>query len=254
MPSEYMGEYIINGKGRGGGITTPRKWTQKEIDWVLELRENGYSIPQIAESCGRSEVSVGIKIKRIGKSNNTYNDGHILEKNALNDKFIEVIAPKSICDAYCGEQSYYSKYNAKLLTNDINTDFTNANYHLDALKFMCMCYYKGRTFDIVDLDPYGSAYDCLDLAIKMAKKGLIVTLGELGHKRWKRLDYVSRHYGINTIEEFTINNIIKHIQKIGERNKKTLNVWKSIEWKNIGRVYFQIDNIKITEQWGNKND
>ena len=61
-------------------------------------------------------------------------------------------------------------------------------------------------FDLIDLDPFGSAYDCFDLAIKMAKKGLCITLGELGHKRWKRLDFVSSHYGIDNIDNLTLSN------------------------------------------------
>ena len=52
-------------------------------------------------------------------------------------------------------------------------------------------------FDLIDIDPFGSAYDCFDLSIKIAEKGLIITYGEMGHIRWKRLDYVNRIYNIN---------------------------------------------------------
>ena len=103
-------------------------------------------------------------------------------------------------------------------------------------------YYK--EYDIIDLDPFGSAYDCFDLAIKMAKKGLIITFGELGHKRFKRLDFVRRYYGIETLEDFTTDNLIKHIIKIGERNKKILKPIYVKEWRNISRVYFRIENTK----------
>ena len=122
-------------------------------------------------------------------------------------------------------------------------------YHLDALKLLCKLYCEGKTFDLIDLDPFGSAYDCFDLAIKMAKKGLVITLGELGHKRWKRLDYVERYYGITNLEDFTIDNLINHIQQLGMKNKKRLVVYEKKEWKNIGRVYFKIEPYKITKQW-----
>lgn len=121
------------------------------------------------------------------------------------------------------------------------------------LHFMCEMFIEGKTFDLVDLDPFGSAYDSFDLAVKMAKKGVIITLGELGHKRWKRLDYVSRYYGINSLEDFTIENLIKHIQMIGKRNKKNLTPLFIREWQNIGRVWFTVEPIKIVEQWENKN-
>lgn len=59
---------------RGGVIkkstytsTTPKKWTDNEINWALKLKEDGYNVSQIASSMNRSEVSVQIKLKRIGK-------------------------------------------------------------------------------------------------------------------------------------------------------------------------------------------
>ena len=61
---------------------------------------------------------------------------------------------------------------------------------MDALKFCCYEYYCGNQYDLIDIDPFGSVYDCLQFAIKMAKKGIIVTYGEYGHKRWKRYDTV----------------------------------------------------------------
>jgi tRNA G26 N,N-dimethylase Trm1 len=106
-------------------------------------------------------------------------------------------------------------------------------------------YSKNNKYDLVDLDPFGSAYDCFDLAIKMATKCLIITFGELGHKRFKRLDYVSRHYDINNINDFTTDNLIKEVIKIGKRNKKELTPVFIKDWRNISRVYFEINNIKI---------
>ena len=93
---------------------------------------------------------------------------------------------------------------------------------------------------------------CFDLAIKMSKKAIIITLGELGHKRFKRLDYVRRYYGIEKLNDFTTDNLIKHIIKIGERNKKLLIPVYIKDWNNIARVYFKIKKIKITEQWNKK--
>lgn len=156
------------------------------------------------------------------------------------------INPKTILDLYCGTKSFYKELGAT--TNDINKSI-ESDYHEDAFKLICKLYCEGKKYDLIDLDPFGSAYDCFDLAIKMANKGLVITLGELGHRRWKRLDYVRTHYDIENLNDYTIENIIKYIQKIGKRNKKKLEVWKYKEWRNTGRVYFKISNIKITEQW-----
>lgn len=243
IPVEYIGKYQNSG---GYTTTKPRVWTNKEIEWIKNLKEQGYNNKEIAQSIGRSETSVSIKIKRLGKKENTYNKDHIEEKYELNKEFLKTIQPKTILDLYCGTKSYYSNYGA--VTNDIDKNIP-ARYHEEAHKLICKLFYEGNKYDLIDLDPYGSAYDCFDLAIKMAKKGLIITLGELGHKRWKRLDFVSTHYGIKTLEEFTIENLIEKIKEIGLRNKKELEVWNYKEWKNIGRVYFVIKEHKVTSQW-----
>lgn len=47
MPEEYMG----NQTGWGGiTTTTPREWTNEEIEWIGYLAGQGYSKAQIAES------------------------------------------------------------------------------------------------------------------------------------------------------------------------------------------------------------
>lgn len=249
MPAEYKGK--INKSG-GYTKTAPREWTDKEIEWVQQLHADGYTSKEIAQSIDRSEVSTSIKLKRLTKSNRTYNAEHIHDKYATNDAFMAHIKPFNVLDVYAGMKSYY-KGKCGVVDNDINPDAETA-YHLDALKFVCKQYYDGGKYDIVDLDPFGSAFDCFDLAVKMARKGLIITFGEIGHKRWKRLDYVSRYYGINTLDDFTLDNLIKQVQSIGRRNKKELIVYAQREWRNIGRVWFEIKPLKITEQWGNKND
>ena len=83
----------------------------------------------------------------------------------------------------------------------------------------------------------------------MAQKGIIITFGELGHKRWKRLDFVRRYYGIESMEEFTLKNLVEHVQMIAERNKKKLVPVISRTWDRIGRVWFKVSPMSITEQW-----
>ena len=244
MPNEYKGEF---GKGGGYTKTAPRKWTAEETEWVKSLMEQGYTNKEIAVSIDRTEISTQIKIKRLGKKDRTYNEEHREEKYRINDEFIQHIKPSSCIDVYAGARSYYEG-KCCVIAND-KDEKAETLYHMDALKFCCYLYEKNRTDDIVDLDPFGSAYDCFDLAIKMAKKGLVITFGELGHKRWKRLDFVSRHYGIKTLEDFTLDNLIEHVQMIGQRNKKSLQVFAKREWRNIGRVWFTIEPLKITEQW-----
>ena len=242
MPSEYKGDYTKN-----GGLTKfqPRKWTEKEIDWVFMLKEKGFNTKQIAECIDRDITQVSIKIKRMSKKNGTtYNVKHREDKYYTNELFLMEIKPKSVLDLFSGYPSFYEDKVEELYTNDENEKL-NSYYSEKAEKLVHKLYYENCKFDLIDLDPFGSAYDCFDLAIKMSKKGLIITLGELGHKRFKRLDFVQRYYGIESIEDFTTDNLIKHIIKIGERNKKNLTPVHVKEWRNISRVYFKIENLKI---------
>ena len=241
MPIEYKGEHTKN-----GGLTKfqPRKWTEKEIEWVNMLKAKGFNTKQIAECIDRDVTQVSIKIKRMGKKDKTYNDKHRDEKYYYNDLFLAEINPNSVLDLYAGANSYYEDKVEELYTNDENNTF--GTYYSEKSEILIhKLYYDNNKYDIVDLDPFGSAYDCFDLAIKMAKKGLIITLGELGHQRFKRLDFVRRYYGIKTIEDFTTDNLVKHIIEIGERNKKKLIPIYVKDWRNIARVYFKIEPLKI---------
>ena len=244
MPEEYKGEIKKSG---GYTKTAPREWTSTEIAWVKNLLNDGFTSKEIAISIDRSDVSTAIKIKRLGKKEHLYNSDHVADKYQTNLAFLNYIKPETCIDAYAGEKSFYADC-CTVISNDKDFGF-DTDYHLDALKFLCQMYIEGKRADIIDLDPFGSAYDCFDLAVKMAQKGLVITFGELGHKRWKRLDYVRRYYGIERLEDFTIDALISHVQAIGRRNKKELIVFAKKVWRNIGRVWFEIEPLKITEQW-----
>lgn len=248
MPEEYKGSTQSK---TDFTKTAPREWTEDEIKWVLAKKMQGYSNEEIAFSTDRTEVSIQIKLKRLSKKGNTYNKRHVDEKYEVNRMFIDRIKPKSILDVYAGERPFYTniedsdKYEST--TNDINNDFPT-DYHCDALEFVCKLYSEKKRYDVIDLDPFGSAFDCFDLAIKMARKGIVITFGEYGHKRWKRTDYLSRFYDVTDIESFSVDDLIKVVQKIGLRNKKNLIPMFVKEWQNIARVWFEIQPAKIIDK------
>lgn len=231
--------------------STPKKWSDEEVEWAYNKKEEGYTYKEIGEALDRTEVSVSIKVKRHTKKNNTYNKDHVDGKYEDNKSFIENLSSvKSLLDAYCGVVSYWKANHPeiKVVTNDKDKNI-DADYHMDSLKLLCQEYIKGNKYDIIDLDPYGSAYESFDLAIKMAKKGLIITYGEMGHKRWKRLDYVSKRYDIDSIEDFAIDKLIEKTILIGKRNKKELTPVIITNNKLISRVYFKIGEYKESSQW-----
>lgn len=247
MPEEYKGK--IN-TGCGFTKSAPREWTEMELEWVQKLKSEGYGVDYIATSIDRTPVSVSVKLKRLGKKDgHSYNAEHSQDKYNTNLEFFSQIQPKSVLDLFSGCNSWYkNNTNANVLTNDENPDII-ADYHEKAEMLIHKLYYDGYKFDLVDLDPFGSAYDCFDLAIKMAKKAVVITYGEMGHLRFKRLDYVRRYYGIDSIDDFTIDRLITETQKIASRSKKILKPVFVKNWNRISRVYFTIETMKITDQW-----
>jgi hypothetical protein len=246
MPDEFKGKIMKRSQEKK---SNPRRWTDKELEWCKSLREEGFNNKKIAQSVDRTKVSVRIKLKRELKKNGNYNAPYRDKKYKVNGDFMEYLNPNSVLDAYASSNPYYNRYNdVDLTTNDINDKF-DTDYNMDAHNLLCYLYYKNNKYDLVDLDPFGSAFDCFDLAIKMARDGLIITFGEMGHKRFKRLDFVRRYYGIDDLDDFTVDSLISTVQDIGARNKKKLTVVHKKSWRNISRVYFKIDKLKITEQW-----
>lgn len=246
LPVEYVGEMKMNG---GYTKSQPRAWTEEEIKWMFMLRSKGRNPEYIAECLDRSVVSVSIKLKREGKKNGTYNDLHRDDKYATNKLFLDEVSPSSVLDIYSGMKSWWkSNCSGEVLTNDLNPE-ADSMYHEKAEYLIHKLYYEGMSFDLVDLDPFGSAYDCFDCAIKMARKAIVITYGEMGHRRFNRLDFVRRHYGIESMEEYTIGRLIDETVKIGLRSKKLLTPRYIRNYPGISRVYYTVETFKVTEQW-----
>ena len=83
----------------------------------------------------------------------------------------------------------------------------------------------------------------------MARKGIIISFGEWGHKRWRRYDYVRPRYGITNNNEFVDQAFITELNRMARLNHKQLEVVESLQYANFCRVYFKISKLKITEQW-----
>lgn len=44
--------------------STPKKWSDEEVEWAYNKKEEGYTYKEIGEALDRTEVSVSIKVKR----------------------------------------------------------------------------------------------------------------------------------------------------------------------------------------------
>ena len=233
--------------------TQPRPWTQEQTETLLLLKAQGLKIAEIAQEMHRSISSVSIKLKRLSKTADTYNAEHLADKYEANSDFFRHFPAKTILDLYAGKKSFWSTHTRAIVTTNDADHSIKADYNEKAERLIHRLYYEGQKFDLIDLDPFGSAYECFDTALKMARKGLIITFGEMGHKRFKRLDFVHRYYGIDKLQNFTTHNLIAEVQRIAARQKKKLLPVIIKEWRGISRVYFTIEKIKITEQWENRD-
>ena len=63
----------------------PRKWEDEDIANLKRLKKKGLSNKEIGKELDRTEVSISIKLKRLNKSNTTYNNKHIKDKYMAND-------------------------------------------------------------------------------------------------------------------------------------------------------------------------
>jgi hypothetical protein len=241
---------IIGALKTAGGYTktVPREWTKAEVEWVLEHKRIGYSVEALSQALGRSAVSVQVKLKRLTKIADDYNKENRDEKYQANQRFMQLLSPSSVLDVYSGN-SWWKAAGNQTVSNDKDEKF-DTDYSLDALDLLCKMKLEGKRFDLIDLDPYGSAYDQIDLALKLAKRGLVISFGEWGHKRWKRFDFVKPRYGIETETDYQGGQrFIDEVQRIAACNKKLAEPVISLQYSNFFRVYFVLSEKKITEQW-----
>lgn len=245
MPSEYYGEIQT---GSTYTKSRPRTWTKQEIEWVQQAKKDGHSARVIARAIGRTDVSVMIKLKRLGKKEDTYNDANRAVKYEANKRFVELLKPKTLLDLYSADSYYKTHPELELTDNDADSRFYTM-HNKDALTLLCNLYATNQKFDVIDLDPYGSAYDCFDLAIKLARKGIVISFGEWGHKRWRRYDFVRPRYGITDNDNFTAEAFATEAQRVARLNHKQLEIVESLQYANFCRIYFKISKLKITEQW-----
>lgn len=239
MPAEFYGEII---KSNGSVKTNPRAWTDQEVEWIYEQKSKGYNNNEIGKAIGRSEVSIAMKIARIKKIKNIYNSDNRDIKYLANKEFLQKIEPVSVLDLYAGDSWYKNYPKLKLTTNDKDEKF-DTDYHFDALRLLCKFTSENKRFDLIDLDPYGSAYECIDLAIKQADSALIISFGEWGQKRWLRYDYVGPRYGVWSLEDFTEDKFIETVQNKAKLQGKKLTTMNVVKYTNFLRVYFTIDKI-----------
>ena len=225
-----------------------QNWTKEEDRLMLQMYEEKFTPFAIAERLGRSESAIKTRIVKVGQKNNTYNIDHIQEKYEINNDFFEEILPKTILDPFSGFNRYwYSNFSDRadlIIDNDIDKKIESM-LHTTALEVLKLMESLNKKFDLVDIDPYGSPSLYIDLGIKLSKKGLILTFGDLKKMRnypIQNKDYIRNNYGLDLdISKTTLKDLVNHIIDLADKKySKQLKVYAICNWKTCDRVYFKV--------------
>lgn len=147
----------------------------------------------------------------------------------------------SVLDAYAGETSWWETMlgPGNVVTNDTNKNYSTT-YHLPAETLMKEMVRKERTYDIVDLDPFNSPYKCFDNAMKVAKKGLVMTFGDklglISNKKLATCRYSCKEYKEDDI-------VRSYILRARKLHRKELILVGFGKWGTLWRAWFTIKDI-----------
>lgn len=221
----------------------PKTWSSLEVDKLLELKKQNVGFDEIGKVLNRTAYSCNRKYYKLQKKLDTYNNKHRDLKYYYNREFLKKVDADTLLDVFSGGVSWY-KENTDLKIIDNDNKVEGADFKLDAFDFLYS--QKNKKIDIVDLDPFGSAFNCFDFSLQIAQKGLIITFGEIVGRRFNRKDFVCSRYGIEYIEDFTTNKLSEYVEKRALiYNKKLIPIIKA-EMTNISRVYYLIEKVKKT--------
>lgn len=229
-------KHFINGVIK----SEPKYWTENEISLMLARKKEGVSFDIIGRELFRTSYSCNRKYYKLMKKQDKYNEKHRDKKYDYNHSFLNKLEVNTLLDVFSGGVSWWKK-NTKLSVIDNDNTISGADFKLDAFDFLYQ--HRNKRFDVVDLDPFGSAYDCFDFALQIAEKGLIVTFGEIVGRRFNRQDFVEHRYGISYIEDFNTTNLSKYLENRALIYRKKLTPMIVAEMTNISRVYYKIETF-----------
>lgn len=213
---------------------------------IYDRFSEGFTIQNLEETFGKDKEKIKKLLKKYRKDINEYNSDHVYEKYELNERFFNKINPKTILDAFCGVSRYWAtEYSgaASVISNDNMLD-PNAKpddgYTYNAKTLLKKFYKEGVFFDLIDIDPYNSSKDYIDLGFELSKKGVIFTFGEFPRvKRYhkKYLNYFRKNFGIDSSsDDMTIE---KFSEYLVERSGGKFKVFGIGEWKTCCRIYLE---------------
>lgn len=218
----------------------------ENLQEISEYLSMGFTYRHLAKKYDCTEKYLRELVSKNKKLTNVYNLDHVEQKYRINKEFYETIQPSSVLDVCCGRSRFWaSNYGneCKVISNDNMVDPNSVpdfKMTIDADKLLQAYSLADKHFDIVDVDLYGSPKDCLETAINIADKGLVVTFGDFKINRRfssNTNNLFKKYYGIvvSSGEKITIEHLAKHVVKLSGNKLK---VWEICDWRNCDRIYF----------------
>lgn len=255
--------------------TDPTSWSESEEKRLLKMIKNDeYDKNDMYSSFdSRPESSVDNKIRRLRKSNGLYNSRYATEKYEKNSEWIEMIDDRnrgklSVFDAYAGDgtsSTIYREYADQIVACEVekniykNLESTISKHETvfdDCINELMRRNIDQDTFTYIDLDPFGTPFDAVPLAIKLIKNGyMAVTYGDIKLQRWGRTNVLTKQYKMPTtteweeVAEYMIGWTV--FEGIRQRNSSNVRTIEPIDIQNFGgktgilRVLYEVKKTGV---------
>ena len=192
----------------------------------------------------------------------TYNDDHLPEKYSQNRAILEYFGEeiKTIFDPFGGKISFYKNPEAhqgfigesvRVVSNDLY--YEGHDYQMNAEELIKKFKAVGRTFDLVDIDPFGNpaSHGSIEDMVSLANKCIIFTCCSCC--RSENLPKIKQNwnyskYGIapRKKSESFIEKTIKYMEALGKHLNKDIQPLGYISWRGMQgfRIVFSIKPIR----------
>lgn len=194
--------------------TNPQRWSDEDEAVLLELvTDESVSDDEIySKFSERPTASLDNKIRRLKKENGLYNSPYAAEKYDYNESWIAyadrmTYGPVNIFEGYAGtgeSSKIYEQYSGTHIACEMEDDVFKqlessvpsvTAVHDDCANELHRRNAASERFDFIDLDPFGSPFDTIPLALSLITNGyLTVTYGDINLQRWGRTNVLMKQY------------------------------------------------------------
>jgi hypothetical protein len=263
-------------RDRPSADTNPQNWTDEEEDRLLEMIEEDKNKSEMYSAfSGRPSASIDNKVRRLKKENGLYNSSYAEQKYDTNREWIELIyndigRKARIFDAYAGvgdSSLIYDDYASEIIATETEdevyktlSETLDADNHTvineDCVDELMRRKIDDESFDYIDLDPFGTPFDAVPLAISLITNGyLAVTYGDIKLQRWGRSNPLVKQYKMPETTDWM--EVAQYIvgwtvfEGIRQRESSDVRTLEPVSVKNFGgqsgvlRVLYKVEKTGV---------